>query len=186
MESINKDIWVGKRTYNGEVAIYVFDSRLQNKNQSIVNLFDIQRNIMREFQRNGLRNSFETVKDIKLREQAIKIYVKWLVVSGADFAKGNSLSTSTDILIGYMKQLAQIYSLPINLHEEQRRHTKQTHEVYDNDRDTYEDDDSSITDDDFDEENELILDEKGLYNRGWAKSSDDGWFYSDTDDDDGY
>jgi hypothetical protein len=178
MESIDKDIWVGKRTYHGEVAIYVFDSRLQSNSQSIVNLFDIQRKIMREFQKNGLRNSFETIKDLKLREQAIKVYVRWLIVSGEDFAKGNSLSTSTDILTRYIKQLAQTYSLPVNLHEEQREHTTQTHEVYD--------DDSSTTDDDFDDENELILDEKGLYNRGWAKSSDDGWFYSDTDDDDGY
>jgi hypothetical protein len=110
MASKYKPLWVGKRLIKSGGGIYVFDDRMDSTNSSSIYLFDTYRDSMQQFQRDGLREFFETIKDLSLKESALKQYAKWLLSYGEQFASTHQIKLTLEELREYTRSLSAFYS----------------------------------------------------------------------------
>ena len=110
METKDKSLWVGIRSSASGGGVYVYDAKTEGVKSDSIYLFDTYRDSMQQFRRNGLREAFETVKDLRLRESAIKQYTKWLLSSGMEFARIHQLSISPEKLNEHAQNLSKQYS----------------------------------------------------------------------------
>lgn len=109
MELKQKDLWVGKRIAKSGGGVYVYDYLMEGSNLDTIYLFDTYRESMQQFRRQGLREAFSTVKDIRLIESSIFLYTNWLLNFGANFASIHHMLATPEYVKVHAQKLSEQY-----------------------------------------------------------------------------
>jgi len=107
MEANDKPLWVGKRSSKVGGGVYVYDVELEGGKSDSIYLFDTYRDSMQQFGREGLREAFETIKDLNLKETALRQYAKWLLSSGEKFVRIHQINITPEKLKEHAQNLSK-------------------------------------------------------------------------------